>query len=57
MNADLRLIRDAEAAFGGTVAAAAHLGVSRPSWQRWKRGVALPEYIRRSIRAHLTLAP
>jgi len=51
---DSDLIHQAEQAWGGPVAASRHLGVSRESWQRWKAGKRpMPEYIRRSIEAHL----
>jgi len=48
----------AEDAWGGPVAASRHLGVAYTTWAGYKSGVrAMPEYIRRSILAHLSACP
>ena len=48
----------AEDAWGGPVAASRHLGVAYTTWAGYKSGVrAMPEYIRRSIIAHLSACP
>ena len=48
----------AEAAWGGPVAASRHLGVAYTTWAGYKSGArAVPEYIRRSIIAHLSACP
>lgn len=48
------LIARAEAAWGGPVATARHLGIAESSWWGYKSGVrAMPEYVRKSVLAHL----
>jgi hypothetical protein len=50
------MIRNAEERWGGPVAASRELGIAHSTWQGYKSGArAMPEYIRRSILAHLEL--
>jgi len=51
-------IARAESTWGGPVAASRHLGIAYTTWAGYKSGArAVPEYIRRSILAHLSACP